>query len=131
MPNSRWWQACYVDQYGKPVKRDKAFYPYSYDPYVVWASRGYKGHREPQDLAVDHSDRLQQWDSGKYQDCYEKAGLLGISFARAGYLKIQRFLRLYHGQPGLKLRLVMEATNAATGYRYWIFFYDALEVDHA
>lgn len=102
---------------GKPVERDKANWPYSYDRFVIW-----KGDWSETDYAV-YSDRLCQWDSKKYSECCKQVWPnSGGLFSQKSPLDIERFLSLYFGKQ-IKLTGIEEGCNVSNGYPYWIFYY--------
>jgi len=107
-----------VDHLGNQVKNTKHDSPYSYDPYVIMGVPGAKYKH------ADYSDRLRQWDSDKYQKLVERHFKKGQRFDNTTIDIIEKFLKDYHDDPGLKLVMVAEGANQATGYPYWIFFYN-------
>lgn len=126
------WQWLEMDMYGellsvvcniegKPVKQDKANWPYSYDRFVIW-----KGAWSKTDRAV-YSDRLYQWDSKKYNECCKQVWPNSVDFfSQKAPLDIERFLSLYFGQQ-IKLTGIEEGCNVSNGYPYWIFYYKELK----
>lgn len=108
-----------VDEYGNPVKRTKAEYPYSYDGFVTW-----RGGENSEITSTIYSDRLRMWDKEKR----ELDGLLEKHFGGTGDYwfnrspeAIEAFFRDYLKKPELKLILVMEYCNWSNGYPLWRF----------
>lgn len=107
----------YIDLDGRPVKRTKFDYPYSYDEYVQW-----KGDYSKTDHAV-YSDRIMRWDYDKFNKCCREVwGNEGQRFDNRSPVDIEKFLSLYY-EEDIKLTAVMQGCNASNGYPYWIFFY--------
>lgn len=105
-----------VDEHGNPVRRTKQSHPYSYDGFVLWKSDEYSP-RSP--AGTIYSDRLYEWD-------YEKAIALGEKhkvkrWDNTPAKQIEAFLRDWNDDPGLRLVLVMEYCNQASGYPCWRF----------
>lgn len=106
-----------IDEHGKPVTRTKATHPYSYDGFVTW-----RGGDNAEATSGAYSDRLMQFDRPK---------LIALSKKHFGdesdywYSRepqaIEAFLRDWFENPLLKLILVMECCNQATGYPLWRF----------
>ncbi|WP_275372677.1 hypothetical protein [Clostridium tertium] len=109
----------YLDINGRPVKRTKDEYPYSYDPYVIWDS----GLSREKSHTL-YSDRLMQWNCENFNEC-----CMVIWGNRSQYFSdrkpndIESFLSMYLDKPA-KLVLLMEGCNHASGYPYWIFYYE-------
>ena len=117
------WNGRFVDLDGKPVKRDRYSYPYSYDPYVEWMGDYQKGVSHPV-----YSDRLWQWDSKKYDRCCNEVwGNEGQYFNNRKSKDIERFLSLYF-EKEVKLTVIMQGCNVSNGYPYWIFYYETKEM---
>lgn len=117
------WNGRFVDLDGKPVKRDRYSYPYSYDPYVEWMGDYQKGVSHPV-----YSDRLWQWDSKKYDRCCNEVwGNEGQYFNNRKPKDIERFLSLYF-EKEVKLTVIMQGCNVSNGYPYWIFYYETKEM---
>ena len=106
-----------VDEHGEPVQRTKQSHPYSYDGFVLHRL----GRNEEATMTV-YSDRLAQWDDEKYVQCCERH-MPGKRWDNASPEQIQAFLRDYTGEPALRLILVMEYCNYASGYPVWRFDY--------
>lgn len=107
-------QSC--DEYGNPVQRTKYTHPYSYDGFVLWMSKEYS---PTQAAGTVYSDRLYEWD-------YEKAVRLGKQheikrWDNTDPKRIEAFLRDWNENPRLRLVLVMEYCNHASGYPCWRF----------
>lgn len=112
----------YLDLDGKSVKRTKDEYRYSYDPYVMW-----KGDYKKNSGNVVYSDRLYQWNSEKYNECYQKVwGNKGQQFYNRSSEDIQKFLSLYFDKE-IKLTVVMEGCNVSNGFPYWVFFFEDIK----
>lgn len=104
---------------GNLIKRSKADYRYSYDPFVVW-----KGDYNKNTSKVIYSDRLRQWDSEKYTKCsLEVWGNVGHYFDGREPEEIEKFLSLYMNND-IKLTGIEEGCNVSNGYPYWIFYYE-------
>jgi len=111
-----------VDLDGVPVRRNKFDFPYSYDPFVVWARNFDKLNSD-----CVYSDRLMQWDMNKFNECCKKAfGDMRQGFTSRNPYDIQSFLSDYLGR-NIQLTAIMEGCNVSSGYPYWIFFYDKEE----
>lgn len=117
--NNTWHSIIYKDENGKAVKRTPRTHPYNYDPFVLW--RG--GKNEDSD-GTAYSDRLRQWDGEKHDRlCLQHFGEKGCWWNTRDPAKIEAFLRDYLDSPELKLVLVMQYCNQATGYPVWRFDY--------
>lgn len=101
----------FCDENGEPVARTKYTHPYSYDPFVIWKGAGKAN-------GTVYTDRLFEWDRRKAEDLCDKH-LPGLRWNNAPPSKIEAFLREYMGEPNLRLVLVMEYCNWATGYPVW------------
>ena len=114
---SRFANSRYVDLDGKPIERTPITHPYNFDDYVEWKSGFTKG-----DSAV-YSDRLYQWDSKKYDECYneifKKSGQYFNSNNPSG---IEKFLSMYFGKE-ITLTAILRGCNQASGFPYWVFYY--------
>lgn len=109
----------YVGIDGEPVKRTKEEYPYSYDSYVVWE----EDYNKTTNNAV-YSDRLIQWDYDKFNKCCRNIwGNERQYFNDRSPKDIGKFLSLYFDKE-VKLTVIMEGCNFASGYPYWIFYYE-------
>ena len=108
----------YLDLNGIPVKRTPHTHPYNYDGFVLW--------RNSKDINASdtvYSDRLYQWDWEKYNKCcYEIFGNTGQYFDNRKPEDIEKFLSLYFGNE-VKLCVLMQYCNKATGFPYWRFDY--------
>lgn len=111
-----------VDEYDNPVKKTKAMHPYSYDGFVT-----YRSGSNDEVTSTVYSDRLSQWD-------WEKTKKLKIKHfnSQSDYWnsftpkQIEAFLSDYIGSK-IKLILIMEYCNAATGYPVWRFDYKTIK----
>jgi hypothetical protein len=108
----------YVDWHGNPVDKTPDEYRYSYDAYV-------QVKKADEYQQVVYSDRLFQWDCGKYNRLCEKHfGNHGQYWSDRDFDKIQDFLRDYYDNQELELVGQMEGCNVATGYPYWVFMFN-------
>lgn len=106
-----------IDEFGAPVERTKADYPYSYDGFVTW--RG--GKNEAANDTI-YSDHLGKWNREKRDALLLKHfGDTGDYYDNREPAKIEAFLRDFLDKPALKLVFVMEYCNVANGYPYWRF----------
>ncbi len=106
-----------VDEYGNQVERTKDKYPYSYDGFVTHRL----GKNEEANSTV-YSDRLWQWDYGKYEACVKKVfGDHRQMFYDATPDQIERLLRLYYNDDSIRVILIMEYCNVSNGYPVWRF----------
>jgi hypothetical protein len=107
---------------GNPVKRAKAEYPYSYDPFLVWAKEE-KYIKNAQNGV--YSDRLWEWDYKKYNKCCKEVwNNEGQYFSNRSPESIEKFLQLYNNNLKLELVKIAEGCNVGNGYSYWIFWYN-------
>lgn len=110
----------YLDLYGKPVKRTRDEYPYSYDPYVTWKSREVD---LKEITGTVYSDRLLQWGYNKTRTLMKKHfGTQGDYYSGREPKKIESFLAEYMGHD-ITLIAVQEGCNVSNGYPYWVFHY--------
>ena len=114
-----WIDLTYRDLNGKPVKRNKADYPYSYDDFVTWMGDYNKGKGD-----CVYSDRLWQWNSKKFDSCcMEVWGNKGQTFYGRNPKEVETFLCKYFGKQ-VKLTVIMEGCNHSSGYPIWTFFFE-------
>lgn len=100
----------------------KQSHPYCYDPFTIWG----KPHPSKECNGTVYTDRLDQWDSGKYDRLSRKHYCRGSNnFERPfdshnckGEL-IEAFLRDWFDDPELRLLRVIEYCSPATGYQTW------------
>jgi hypothetical protein len=100
----------------------KESHPYNYDPFTIW------GRPQPDKRCngTVYTDRLDQWDSGKYAQLARKHYRSSSNdFERPfdshnckGHL-IEAFLRDWFDDPALQLLRVVEYCSPATGYQTW------------
>lgn len=102
-----------VDLDGNPVTRTKSSHPYSYDGHVILRAQP---NNKPKMTAV-YTDRMQQWDGGKYCRLLQKHGI--SRWQAASPRSIVEFLRDWYDDPGVALVAVMEWCNWASGYPTW------------
>ncbi len=109
----------YVDEHGQPVARTPITHPYCYDGFVVWRS-----DKKAKCTGTIYSDRLLQWDFDKHDRlCQKHFGNRGQYWRDRAPKLIEAFLRDWTGNPNLRLILVMEYCNQASGYPCWRFDY--------
>lgn len=107
----------FVDLDGKPVRKTPFSNPYNFDDYVEW-----KGNYRRGDAAV-YSDRLWQWDTAKYKECYQDVfGSEGQKFSGRNPSGIEKFLSLYFGK-NVTLTAILQGCNVSSGFPYWVFYY--------
>lgn len=110
----------YVDLDGNPVERTKHTHPYSYDAFVVWDNR-----QNVTPNSSCYSDRLLQWDYDKTRELSKKHfGEAGDYWSNRAPKKIEAFLSEYFGKK-IRLAVIMEGCNVASGYPYWLFYYNS------
>ena len=115
-------RSLFVDINGNPIKRTPFTDPYSYEEYVIW-----KGEYDTQNSDAVCSDRLLQWDYEKYQRCCNAIfGNTGQMFNDREPKQIEQFLSLYFEQK-IKLTAIMQGCNHASGFPYWVFFYENIK----
>lgn len=115
--------AKFVDLNGKPIERTPFSHPYNYDEYVIWKDKIFN---EDKHSAV-YSDRLYQWDYEKYDKCCQEVFKnKGQAFYQREPKEIEKFLKMYF-EKEIKLTAVAQGCNQATGYPYWVFFYEENE----
>ena len=108
-----------VDEDGSPVEHTKQERPYSYSGFVQW-----RGGENAEANGTIYSDRLLQWDYEKHNRlCHKHFGNEGQWWNRREPSKIEAFLRDWCDDQSLKLILVMEYCNVASGYPCWRFDY--------
>lgn len=99
--------------YVRPMQavRTKFTHPYSYDPITLFSSTT---------KATDsvHTDRMDQWDHTKYQECAAKH-LKRVHFDRQTPSDVEAFLRAYMDNDKVVLTGIIEYCNQATGYPTW------------
>lgn len=107
------------DEFGNPVQRTKIDYPYSYDGFVL--------HRLGENKEANgtvYSDRLYEWDNKRYNTLRQKHFGDNSQYWGSSYPSlIEKFLQDYMDNQDLKLIIVMEHCNLATGYPVWRFDY--------
>lgn len=112
-----YWNAAYIDEFGKPIERTPDKYSYSYDGYMLHRF----GKNEEANMTI-YSDRLLQWDYKKHNElCKKHFGNEGQYWAERDPKKIEAFLRDWCEDPELKLIFVMQYCNMASGYPLWRF----------
>jgi len=114
-----------MDRYGNLIKRTKAEYPYSYDPFVVWQDRSGAMEKVCEDATGSvYTDRLLQWDWDKHNDlCLKHFGDKGQYWDNRDPKKIEAFLRDWTNDPKLHLIQVREYCNVSNGYPTWLLVY--------
>lgn len=114
----------FVDLDGNPINKTPYSNPYRYDSFVVWQDKDFdKGKCN----SVD-SDRLYQWDSEKYNKCRKEVfNDKGQYFYQADSNKIEKFLSLYF-EKEIKLTAVVQNCNVSSGFPYWTFFFEDIDV---
>ena len=111
----------YFNLKGEPIKRTPFTHPYSYDEYVQWM----ENYHKEKSHAV-YSDRLQQWNSKKYSECWKEVSTgEDIYAANKNPNKINRLLNLYFGYE-VKLTAILQGCNASSGFPYWVYIYEEL-----
>lgn len=115
----RLYDSRFVDLNEKPIKRTPFSHPYNYDEYVIW-----KNSCGVDNSNAVYSDRLYQWDYEKYNKCCQETFKnQGQSFDKREPKEIEKFLSMYF-EKEIKLTAVTQGCNQATGYPYWVFFYE-------
>lgn len=104
----------FLDIEGNIVKRNPYTNPYNYDEYVIWK----KGCKIDRSTAV-YSDRLQQWDSEKFNKCKSK---INGEFSYDNPKTVETFLSLYFEQE-IELTAIVQGCNQSSGFPYWVFYY--------
>ena len=108
----------YKDWKGNSIKRTPDNYSYSYDAYVIVKNAEKYEH-------TVYSDRLFQFDSGKYNKfCQKHFGNEGQYWDNRSEEKIEAFLRDYYDKPDLRLIGIMQGCNVSNGYPYWVFMFN-------
>lgn len=108
------------DSYGF-VEPDSDFQP---DSLVTFAS-DFKPD-ESWTTASAYSDRMLSWNRDQFDSaCFKVWGNHGQMFYtdRRNPDEIEKFLRLYFNKPELRLMLVRQHVNHATGFDLWFFAY--------
>lgn len=104
-----------IDEHGNPVLRTKQTHPYSYDGFVLW-----RGGSNEEAISTIYTDRLLQWDYGKHnQLCMKHFGDRGQYWNNRDPKKIEAFIRDWLENQDVKLILIMEYCNQASGYPTW------------
>jgi len=105
---------------GKPVRRPRWQYPYSYDAYQLYKSADFR-----ETDAMVYSDRLWEWSPAKFRKAtaavWPKMPRRQI-FEGCSPTEMQKFLRLYLGED-VKLTALYQGCNVGNGYPYWILAY--------
>jgi hypothetical protein len=108
-----------IDEHGNRVVRTKLTHPYSYDGFVL-----HRFGSNKESNGTIYSDRLLQWDFAKHDRlCMKHFGNKGQYWDNRDPKLIEAFLRDWCKDPGLRLILVMEYCNQASGYPCWRFDY--------
>lgn len=95
----------------------KQSHPYCYDPFTIWGDP-----RPSQECnGTVYTDRLDQWDSGKYERLATKhySGHRPFDSYSCKGDRIEAFLRDWFDDPGLKLLRVVEYCHPGTGFPTW------------
>ncbi len=109
-----------VDLDGNRVKRTKQEYPYSYDGFVLT-----RYGKNSEINGCVYSDRLNQWDYDLTSRLMKKHLDQHQGWSGQSLEAIQSFLRERLDLPNLRLIVVMEWCNMASGYPLWSFHYHA------
>lgn len=111
-----------VDPDNEPGRRTKLTHPYSYDPITQFVDSSVKG------CGTIYTDRLLQWDFDKHDRLCEKYfGNRGQHWDTREPKKIEAFLRDWLDDQNVRLAMVMEYCNVATGYPTWRLDYGTTE----
>ena len=103
----------YIDENGNPVKRTPDTHPYNYDGFVNWRVKGEYN-------SCVYTDRLLMWDWDKHNRlCRKHFGNEGQYWNDRDPKLIEAFMRDWTENPDLKLVMVMQHCNQATGYPAW------------
>lgn len=105
-----------VDEDGRPVERTKRTHPYSFDGYVVLDNRN-----KVKANATYHSDYIVRDDLDKWREAISKSAMKDKRFENASVEEVEDFLRKVLENDSVKLSLMMEYCNVATGYPLWRF----------
>lgn len=89
---------------GKPVERTKEDYPYSYGPYILWG------------------DPLEEGQEVVYSDRIPKNNLSWT--ASKNPKMVEELLNKYITKGNVKLTMIAEGANHATGYPYWVYGFE-------
>ncbi len=109
-----------VDEHGQPVKRTRHTHPYSYDGFVQE-----RCGENSEATSTVWTDRLLQWDYDLTRKLLKKhfadtgIDVGGDCWGSRSAAAIEGFLRERLGKPELRVILVMEYCNQATGYPVW------------
>lgn len=104
-----------VDEFGKPVKRTKMKYPYSYDGFITFRD----GANSEVNCTV-YSDRILH--EPRYNElCKKHFGNEGQMFFDRSPKDIEAFLQDFLGYPKLKVIFIMEYCNVSSGFPLWRF----------
>ncbi len=119
-PSAFPWCGFYVDENDRPVLRTKHCYPYSYDGFVQERC----GHNSEANGTI-YTDRMLGHDYERTRELISKhfPDKPGDIWSGRSAAAIEGFLREWLGQPELRVILVMEYCNLASGYPYWRFDY--------
>lgn len=91
--------------------------PYAYSEHFLWRD----GSRESLTGAhAEYSDRMAQWDLGKWQACCRDAPQSQITYW--GKDACTKFLTAYFGRE-VEAVALSEGCNVSNGYPYWVFWF--------
>ena len=102
-----------VDWVNPRDTNSKQTHPYSYSPYYIWRVGPLANS------SSSYSDRMQQWDSKKFNKACDLIKKPFGTFTREDCTK---FLTEYFGEETTALGLA-EGCNVSNGYPYWVFFW--------
>lgn len=110
----------FINLNGRPIERTPFSHPYNYDEYVCWIDESFNRDK----CEAVYSDRLYQWDYEKYHKCCKEVFKNQAQyFDKRNPEEIEEFLSMYF-EKNIKLTAVVQGCNQATGYPYWVFFYE-------
>lgn len=114
----------YVDEYGAPVQRTRQTHPYNYDRFVqerCGENSEVNGNIYSDRLLMDDYDLTRALLIKHFKDTGIDGG--GDDYRHRPARAIEAFLRERLKQPHLRLILVMESCNVASGQPLWDFGY--------
>lgn len=112
--------------FGGEGRRTPFTHPYNYDPFPTFICENYSQYATNISRSTIYSDRLRQWDWDKYNElCRKHFGDEGHYWDQRKPEAIEAFLRDWTDNPNLKLLMIEQQCNHATGYPLWRFDFTA------
>ena len=113
----------FVDLDGHPVGRTPWTHPYSFDTYVLYKAKDFRG-----DDHMEYGDRMMSWDWEGFHNAIREVWSDGHGQMFDGDRpeELEKFLCLYHKHP-LHLTAVLKGCNVSNGCPCWVFAFREVE----